>query len=53
MGYKILDVREDIQDDIIKLIDETGMKRYKPPFKRQLVMKLLNIVDKHFKKLEN
>ena len=52
MGYKIPDLKEDIQEDIIKLISKTGMKRYKPPFKRKLTMNLLNIVDKHFEKIE-
>ena len=51
MGYKIPDLKEDIEEDIIKLIQNTGMKRYKPPFKRKLVTDLLNIVDKHFEKI--
>ena len=52
MGYKIQDLKIDIQNDLVNRIENFGMKRYNPKVKKRLAQDLVNIVDKHFKKIE-
>tara|TARA_B100000214_G_scaffold328525_1_gene267716 strand:- start:310 stop:459 length:150 start_codon:yes stop_codon:yes gene_type:complete len=48
MGYKILDVKADIHEDIEKYFMNRGL----PPFDEINVEDILDIVDKHFEKIE-
>ncbi len=56
MGYKILDVKADIHEDVEKYFEEkcpqlaTSWDYFK--FKRKLETDVLDIVDKNFEKIE-
>mgnify|MGYP000870965697 CR=1 FL=1 len=55
MGYKILDVKADIHEDIEEYFDERpDWDALLPPYAKmeQIKVDLLNIVDEHFEKIE-
>ena len=56
MGYKILDVKADIHEDVEKMFDtlivETVPSVFTQEFARTINEDILDIVDKHFVKIE-
>ena len=56
MGYKILDVKADIHEDVEKMFDtlivEPVPSVFTQEFARTINEDILDIVDKHFEKIE-
>ena len=52
MGYKILDVKADIHEDIEKYFEEKWPQLREFGWKNQLEGDVLDIVDGHFEKIE-
>ena len=58
MGYKILDVKADIHEDVEKYMEKLGKHEivlpsaYFKDFAETLNNDILDIVDKHFEKIE-
>ena len=55
MGYKILDVKADIHEDVEKYFDNRLVNRdgFSYAKMEQVKTEVLDIVDKHFEKIEN
>ena len=54
MGYKILDVKADIHEDVEKMVENwNNLEHYNEVgWKQTLQEDILDIVDKHFEKIE-
>jgi hypothetical protein len=57
MGYKILDIKADIHKDVEKYMEQKARIRSQQSFTQQSTAQItkediLDIVDKHFKKIE-